>query len=82
LFDALFEEALAADDLVVVSAEGDDVEAYAAATERIIEEALKLADAGPRSNTEDQSVEARGRGGLGGRKPWRRRPDGSFRQPR
>lgn len=43
LFDTLYEEARARNDLVIVSHEGDDEEAYAAATERIIAEALELA---------------------------------------
>ncbi len=43
LFDELYDEAQAQGDLVLLSYEGEDEASYAAATERIITEALKLA---------------------------------------
>jgi hypothetical protein len=43
LFDSLYEEARLTNDLVVLLREGDDEDAYAAATDRIITEAFTLA---------------------------------------
>ena len=43
LFDELYNQAQAQGDLVLLSYEGEDEDSYAAATERIIAEALKLA---------------------------------------
>src|SRR3712207_5711265 len=43
LFDSLYEEARSSNDLVIMLREGDDEDAYAAATERILTEALTLA---------------------------------------
>jgi hypothetical protein len=59
LFDSLHEEALAANDLIVVTAKGNDDEAFAAATERIIEEASRLADVNLKSGTVHRPAEAR-----------------------
>ena len=44
LFDKLHEEAQAQGDLVILSYEGEDEDSYAAATERIVTEALRLAE--------------------------------------
>ena len=43
LFDSLYEEALSSNDVVILSCEGDYEVAYAAATDRIITEAMSLA---------------------------------------
>lgn len=57
LFDTLHQEARARNDLEIVSHEGDDEEAYAVATERIIAEALELAkeEAGRESGESPES---------------------------
>ena len=44
LFDSLYEEALSSNDVVILPCEGDDEAAYAAATDRIVTEALSLAE--------------------------------------
>ncbi len=42
LFDSLYEEALSSGDVVILPGEEDDEDAYAAATDRIVTEALSL----------------------------------------
>jgi hypothetical protein len=44
LFDSLYDEALSSNDVVILHCEGDDEAAYAAATDRIVTEALSLAE--------------------------------------
>jgi hypothetical protein len=44
LFDSLYEEALSSNDVVILPCGGDDEDAYAAATHRIVTEALSLAE--------------------------------------
>jgi hypothetical protein len=44
LFDSLYEEALSTNDVVTLLRRGDDEDAYATATDRIVAEALALAE--------------------------------------
>jgi hypothetical protein len=44
LFDSLYEELLSSNDVVILTCAGDDEDAYAAATDRIVTEALSLAE--------------------------------------
>lgn len=60
LFDALYEEALDTDDLIVTSIVEDDDTAYAAATELIVQEASSLAsEVGLQAPAADRSTEER-----------------------
>jgi hypothetical protein len=65
LFDSLYEEALSSNDVVILPCGGDDEDAYAAATYRIVTEALTLAK---ESNPEGVGSLPEGVGSLG-RKP-------------
>src|SRR5829696_1200566 len=61
LFDSLYEEALSTNDVVILPCEGDDEAAYAAATDRIVTEALSLAEQSARSASLPEGIVSLGR---------------------